>query len=160
MQYEIRNRWTGAVQFAAVIDCAPSAPDSVKRGLAVKWALRNDADLCDANLRGANLRGADLCDANLRGANLRGADLCDADLLCMGNMREVRTMQIDKWPIGYTASDLQIGCQRHAIDKWRKWNSEAGLKWVAQMDSDALSWADRNLALVLQIIDANPATTT
>ncbi|ELZ6795810.1 pentapeptide repeat-containing protein, partial [Salmonella enterica] len=34
------------------------------------------ANLCDANLRGANLRGANLCDANLRGANLRGADLC------------------------------------------------------------------------------------
>ncbi|EAX3926668.1 pentapeptide repeat-containing protein [Salmonella enterica] len=38
------------------------------------------ANLCDANLRGANLRGANLCDANLRGANLRGADLCDANL--------------------------------------------------------------------------------
>ena len=58
------------------------------------------ADLCEANLRGANLYGADLCEANLRGAdlcgaylrgaylygadlceaNLRGADLCGADL--------------------------------------------------------------------------------
>ena len=39
-----------------------------------------DADLCYANLRGANLRGADLCGADLRGADLRGANLCDADL--------------------------------------------------------------------------------
>ncbi|EJI4857365.1 pentapeptide repeat-containing protein [Salmonella enterica] len=38
------------------------------------------ADLCDANLRGAYLRGAYLCDANLRGANLRGADLYGANL--------------------------------------------------------------------------------
>ncbi|EBP3403733.1 pentapeptide repeat-containing protein [Salmonella enterica subsp. enterica] len=45
-----------------------------------------DANLCDANLCGANLRGADLCDANLRGANLRGANLCDADL-CGANLR-------------------------------------------------------------------------
>ncbi|EAY8395256.1 pentapeptide repeat-containing protein [Salmonella enterica] len=48
------------------------------------------ANLCDANLRGANLRGANLCDANLRGANLRGADLCDANLrgadLCDANL--------------------------------------------------------------------------
>ena len=43
------------------------------------------ADLCGANLRGANLRDADLCGADLRdadlcGANLRDADLCGADL--------------------------------------------------------------------------------
>ena len=48
------------------------------------------ADLCDANLRGAdlsraylsdaNLRGADLSGADLRGAYLRGADLRDANL--------------------------------------------------------------------------------
>ena len=38
------------------------------------------ANLCNANLRGANLRGADLCDADLYGADLRGADLCNADL--------------------------------------------------------------------------------
>ncbi|EIK0703556.1 pentapeptide repeat-containing protein, partial [Salmonella enterica] len=38
------------------------------------------SNLCDANLRGADLRGANLCDANLRGADLRGANLCDANL--------------------------------------------------------------------------------
>ena len=38
------------------------------------------ADLCGADLCGANLRGADLCGANLLGANLRGANLCGADL--------------------------------------------------------------------------------
>jgi hypothetical protein len=75
-------------------------------------------------------------------------------------MKEIRTMQIDTWQIGYTADTLQIGCQSHAIDKWRKWNTEAGRKWIEQMDSKALEWADKNLALVLQIIDANPATPT
>ena len=38
------------------------------------------ADLCDADLRDADLRGADLCDADLYYANLRGADLSGADL--------------------------------------------------------------------------------
>ncbi|WP_223201605.1 pentapeptide repeat-containing protein [Salmonella enterica] len=33
-----------------------------------------------ANLCGADLRGANLCGANLRGADLRGANLCDANL--------------------------------------------------------------------------------
>ncbi|EGG2519693.1 pentapeptide repeat-containing protein [Salmonella enterica] len=43
------------------------------------------ANLCDANLCGADLRGANLCDANLRGADLRGANLCDANL-CGANL--------------------------------------------------------------------------
>ena len=47
--------------------------------------LRN-ADLCRANLRNANLRGANLSNANLRGANLSDADLRNADL-CRANLR-------------------------------------------------------------------------
>ena len=42
--------------------------------------FRSDANLSDADLRGANLSGADLHYANLRGATLSGADLCDANL--------------------------------------------------------------------------------
>jgi hypothetical protein len=139
------------------------------------------ANLQDANLRGANLRGANLWGANLReaylwganlqeaylqGANLRGANLQGANLQganlqdATGNMREIRTMHIDTWPVTYTADTLQIGCQSHSIEKWRKWDTEAGRKWVSQMDSKALDWADRNLGLILQMIDANPATPT
>ena len=45
------------------------------------WLLNQggeQADLCGADLREANLCGADLCEANLREANLREADLCEA----------------------------------------------------------------------------------
>jgi hypothetical protein len=49
-----------------------------------KWIYSEEggkqANLCDADLRGANLRGADLYGANLCGADLYGANLCDADL--------------------------------------------------------------------------------
>jgi len=84
-KYEVRNRWTNAVQFTAEISTTPEMQPSIKLGLAVKWGLKNDADLGDANLGGANLRGADLRganlrDANLRDANLRGAYLRDANL--------------------------------------------------------------------------------
>jgi hypothetical protein len=89
-KYEVRNRWTNAVQFTAEITCAPDAPMSVKLGLAVRWGVENKADLrgaylrgtnlSDANLSGADLRGAYLRGANLRGANLRGADLSGAYL--------------------------------------------------------------------------------
>jgi len=84
-KYEVRNRWTNAVQFTAEITCAPDAPMSVKLGLAVRWGVENKANLSDANLSGAYLSGASLSDANLSGAYLsgaylRGASLSDANL--------------------------------------------------------------------------------
>jgi len=80
MQFEIRNRWTGAVQFTAEIDATYDTPRRVKIGLAVKWARRTGADLRGADLSGADLSGADLRGADLRGAVLRGADLSGAVL--------------------------------------------------------------------------------
>jgi len=78
MKFDIKNRWSGAVLFTAEIEAEEGAPESVKRGLAVRWACRNGielsyANLSYANLSGAALRGADLRGANLCGANLRGA---------------------------------------------------------------------------------------
>jgi uncharacterized protein YjbI with pentapeptide repeats len=130
------------------------------RGANLRGAYLWGANLDGANLDGANLEGAYLRGANLDGAYLRGAYLRGAYLTCFGNMKEIRTMQVDTWEIGYTADTLQVGCQRHPIDKWRKWDTVAGRKWIEQMGSKALECADRNLGLVLQIIDANPATPT
>ncbi|MDF2382452.1 pentapeptide repeat-containing protein [Nostoc ellipsosporum NOK] len=81
-KFEVRNRWTNAIQFTAEITCAPDATIGVKLGLAIRWAARrgNGADLSGADLRGADLSDADLSDADLRGADLRGADLRGADL--------------------------------------------------------------------------------
>ena len=80
MKYEIKNRFSRKVQFTAEIECKDDAPESKKIGLAVKWALKNGADLWGADLRDADLRRADLRDAVLRGARLRDADLEGADL--------------------------------------------------------------------------------
>ena len=49
-RFEVRNRFTNAVQFTAEIVCAPDAAMSVKRGLAVIWA-----NLSEANLRWAEI---------------------------------------------------------------------------------------------------------
>ena len=65
MKFEVKNQWTGKVQFVADIECDDNATLSVKIGLSVKWAVSNRA-----NLRGADLRGADLYGADLRGADL------------------------------------------------------------------------------------------
>jgi len=90
ISHNVLNRFSGAVQFTACIDCAEDTALSIKLGLSVKWALTNGADLArayladaylaDANLAGADLAGAYLADANLAGANLAGANLADADL--------------------------------------------------------------------------------
>ena len=80
MKYEILNRFSGSVMFTAEIECAENALPSVRLGLAVKAAVRGDADLRGADLRDADLRGANLSVANLRVANLRGANLSGADL--------------------------------------------------------------------------------
>jgi hypothetical protein len=66
-RFEVRNRLTKVVQFTAEIVCAPDATMSVKMGLAVKWGIKNGA-----NLRGADLRGASLREADLRGVKIDG----------------------------------------------------------------------------------------
>ena len=48
-----------------------------------------------ANLCGADLRGADLCDANLRGADLRDADLCGANLYG-ANLRDAEKLRLGR----------------------------------------------------------------
>jgi len=118
------------------------------------------ADLRYADLRGADLRGANLRDANLRYANLRyadlhGANISDADLrYAIGNMREIKSAQFDQWAVTWSADVLAIGCQEHAIEKWRN----ADPRWIAAMDNGATDWWSRYGALVLQLIDASPAT--
>ena len=105
------------------------------------------ANLSGANLSGANLRGADLWDANLRdanlsganlrGANLRGADLLGANLLgAIGNMREMRSAQFETWSVTIIAGTMQIGCQRHSLDMWRK----SDPRWIAALDRNATEW--------------------
>jgi hypothetical protein len=80
MQFEIKNRFTGAVQFTAEIDATDDTPLSLKIGLSVKWAIKTRANLAGAYLTGADLAGADLAGADLAGANLARANLAGADL--------------------------------------------------------------------------------
>jgi uncharacterized protein YjbI with pentapeptide repeats len=81
MKFDVLDRFTGEVKFTAEIDCADSALPSLKLGLAVKWAIKEKADLRSADLRSADLSSANLSSADLRSANLRSADLRSADLI-------------------------------------------------------------------------------
>ena len=80
IKFDVKNRWTGKVQFTAEIDANEDAPFNFKLGLAIKWAINNNTNLRGAYLGDVNLRDANLRDAYLGGAYLRGADLGGADL--------------------------------------------------------------------------------
>ena len=80
MKYDIKNRFSGTVQFSTEIECAEDAPTSIKIGLSVKLAIKSGADLSGADLSGADLSGADLRGAYLSGAYLSGAYLSGAYL--------------------------------------------------------------------------------
>ena len=99
----------------------------------------------NADLSRADLSCTDLSYADLSWANLRGA---------IGNMREIKSAQFDQWTVAWSSDVLAIGCQQHAIEKWRT----ADPRWIAAMDSQASNWWSRCGALVLQLIDASPAT--
>ncbi len=116
MQFEIRNRRSGAVQITAEIDCAADAPMPVKLGLAVKWAVTAKANLRWADLTGADLSEADLSEADLGGANLSWADLTGADLTGAGltdadlrwaNLREADLRGADLTGANLTGADLR-----------------------------------------------------
>ena len=81
IKFDIKNRWTGKVQFTAEIDCDESEATSVKIGLAVKWAVEVRANLAGAYLAGANLARAYLADADLADAYLAGANLAGAKII-------------------------------------------------------------------------------
>jgi hypothetical protein len=149
------------------LDGDPSGVRANLRGANLQGANLRDANLRDANLqvgnlqgadmRGANLRDANLQVGNLQGADMRGANLRGADLqFAVGNMREIKSMQIDTWAVTYTSDMLQIGCQRHSIELWRK----SDPRWIAAMDTKASEWWDKFGPIVLGLIDASPATAT
>ena len=78
MIHSIHHLHTGAAIFTTEIEADENTSDAVKLGLAVRAAVREganltDADLSRADLSGANLTGANLSGAGLTGANLRGA---------------------------------------------------------------------------------------
>ena len=126
-RFEVRNRFTNAVQFTAEIVCEPDAAMSVKMGLAVKWGIKNGADLRWADLSGANLSGADLrwadlrwadlSGANLSGANLRWADLREATLRG-ANLRGANLRWADLSGANLRGADLSGANLRGANLRW------------------------------------------
>ena len=125
MKFDIRNRFTGAVQFTAEIDCADDVPTSIKIGLAVKWALENRANLYRASLAGASLAGANLNDASLDGARLDGARLVRARLdgakikRLAGRATRSDGYEFFGWLLDDGRRLIRAGCQTMTLDNYR-----------------------------------------
>ncbi len=80
IKFDVKNRWTGDVQFTAEIDCDKSEATSIKLGLAVMWAIKTGAYMKDANMEGANMAYAYMAYANMEGANMEGAYMRGANM--------------------------------------------------------------------------------
>jgi hypothetical protein len=147
MEFEIKNRFSGGVQFTAEIECKEDTPLSLKIGLAVKWGIENgadlsradlsEADLSRANLSGANLSAADLSEANLSaadlseanlyGANLYGANLYGADLsganLSGADLYEANLSGADLSGADLSRADLSGADNAPVIIHWLPWTT-------------------------------------
>lgn len=134
----------------------------------LSYANLSEAVLSYAYLNGANLRNADMSGADMRGAILRYAVLCGADMsyadlsftnligvdlstaklnYCIGNMREVKSMQIDTWRVVLCGNKLSIGCETHSVEEWASFDDER----IAEMHAGALEWWAKWRHIVLEI---------
>ncbi|MFY1847933.1 pentapeptide repeat-containing protein [Achromobacter dolens] len=129
--------------------------DAYLGGADLRDAYLGGADLRDAYLGGADLGGADLRDADLRDAYLGGADLGELKNICgaSGNLREIKAIQCDTWPVTYTATHMQIGCQFHTLESWWAFTDEQ----ITRMDSSALEWWKKWKPVLQTIVAMSPA---
>jgi hypothetical protein len=112
------------------------------RGAEFRDANLTGADFTGAYCRetaltGANLTGADFTGAYLAGANLRGANLQGVMLnYCVGNGKEILTLQTAKYHVVYTADTMAIGCKQFTNEEWWGFSD----KVISEMDYRALDW--------------------
>jgi hypothetical protein len=121
----------------------------------LSYANLSYADLSSADLRYANLSYADLSAADLRYANLRYANLSDVRLCgVVGNMGVVRSIQLETYAITYTFDTLQIGCERHVIEEWKKFDDQ---RIIEMEGKEALKFWRKWKDTIMLLIEMAPA---
>ena len=128
MSFDVTSRWDGKVKFTADIEALDSTAESIKMGMAAVWGHKNEA--------------------NLGGADLSGVS---------GINDWIKCIQIDTYPITYTAEILQIGCESHPLDEWREFDDER----IIRMDGKkALQFWRKYKDWIFQTIELCPARPT
>jgi hypothetical protein len=93
--------------------------------------------------------------ADLSYANLRYADLRYAASIwgTVGNMSQIKSVQCDIWPVTYTATNIQVGCQFHLLSEWWAFDT----KEIEKMNSHASAWWAIWKPILKAIIEVSPA---
>jgi len=83
---------------------------------------------------------------------LTGADL----LFVSGNQNEIRSIMISNvYPISYTSSVIQIGCEQHRIEDWWTFDDR---RILAMGGKQALKFWCKYRDLIRQVVICAPAT--
>ena len=81
IDYDILNEWNyKIVRFVAKLDCEENTPTSLKKRLAILWAIENHADLTGCNLSRTDFRGYEFKNINFGGSSFYGSDFRDCSL--------------------------------------------------------------------------------
>lgn len=92
---------------------------------------------------------------NLRGTDLRGTDLYGTDLcLCSGNMKQVKSMQIDTYRVSYTSTHLSIGCWGYKIEEWASFSDK---EIISMGGKSALKFWRKFKDFIFTAIELSPA---
>ena len=55
---------------------------------------------------------------------------------CTGNGKEIKSIEVAKYAITWTDTDLAIGCQQHSKEEWLDFTDNE----IRAMDEGALEW--------------------
>ena len=108
-----------------------------------------DAELSGANLRGADLggvdlRGTDLSNADLRGVDLNNADLQDINLTSTDLPESTFIIFGEKYFISICGDYVKVGCEVHSASEWRQFSKQN----IIDMGDDWLKFYSRLLDII------------
>lgn len=133
--------------------------DALLMSAKFKSAIFKNCDFTQANLTyinadgasflGCNLRHADFSRSSLSGVNFEGSNLNGV----IGNGKELISINTDRWPVAYTATHMQIGCEQHKIQDWWKFSDDE----IDAMDKRGLVWWKKWKEVLKRAVEKNPA---
>jgi len=95
--------------------------------------------------------------ADLRGACLTGANLTDVELCdCVGNRKEIKSLQIEYFSITYTSEIIQIGCEQHSFEEWKSFDDGE----IDSIDDQALKFWRKWKDWIFKTVEMSPAIST